>query len=84
MIYSYSRAPVGKRGLQHQKDGPSDYSPVIGFREEADREAEAQGPNCAGNPEPQHDEMAGLQASKQANRQAGTQASNQAGKQAGR
>ena len=36
--------------MRRQKGGPSDWRPVVGLREEPDREGEAQEPNSAGTP----------------------------------
>ena len=90
----FSCPPVGKKGVQRQKEGHTDCGPIEGLREEPSREGGAQEPNSAGHPGTtarQDSRRAGRQAaSRRASRraagdgrQADRQASQQAGKQAG-
>ena len=47
-----SRTPMGKKGVQRQKESPSDWRPVGGFRREPDPEGETQRPNGTKVPGP--------------------------------
>ena len=92
------RTLVGKKGVRRQKGGPSDWRPVVGLREEPDREGEAQEPKSAGTPRTTADETegktrgGGRQTDEQASAQAGTKkterqgrgTSRRTGRQAGR
>jgi len=95
-----SRTPIEKKGARRQKGGPSDCGPVVGLREEPDREGEAQEPNSAGTPRTTarrrrrkdtrrqttdgRDGETDRQADGQAGAQAGRGTSRQADRQAGR
>ena len=45
-----SRTPIGKKGAQRQKEGPSDWRPVVGLKRESDQEGKTRRPNGAGTP----------------------------------